>query len=77
LLRAGVRNSIKVVELIDSDTFPYLSEVDISLLKLRSTPDTSVDSSLKYVVVTPIKSPLEFLVILEPFGFVLRITWAL
>ena len=45
--RAGVRNSIKVVEFIDSDTFPYISELAISLLKLKSTPETSVDSSLK------------------------------
>ena len=41
------RNSIKVVEFIISDTSPYLSEVNKSLLKLRSIPETSVDSSLK------------------------------
>ena len=45
--RAGVRNSIKVVEFTASDTSPNVSELVKSLLKLKSTPETSVDSSLK------------------------------
>ena len=74
LPRAGVRKSIKVVALIESEISPYSIDENRAVSYLKSTPVTSVLSSLKYVVVTPIKSPLEFLVMLGPYGSVFNKT---